>query len=192
MLNIILLGPPGSGKGTQTERLIQKHDFALIAVGALLRKKIAENSPDKALIERYIHHGQLVPDSLTFTLVEQLVREQCATKSLLFDGFPRTILQATFLDDLLATYNTKIDGVIFFDVSHDILRQRLKNRAAIEGRVDDQDINNINTRIRIHEQKSLPIVDYYKAQHKLYRVDGGQNINRVTQVIQSIMDGLRP
>ncbi|WP_243517122.1 MULTISPECIES: adenylate kinase [unclassified Candidatus Cardinium] len=190
MFNIILVGPPGSGKGTQAERLIQKYGFISIALGALLRQEMAENGPNKKLIESYINSGQLVPDSLSLQLITQLVEAQPTDGLLLFDGFPRTLAQATFLDNFLTEYQSKIDGVIFLDVSSEHLLKRLKHRATIEARSDDQDDSKIKTRMQIYQEETLPILNYYKAQEKLHCVNGLQDVDQVTQAIEAIMDRL--
>ncbi|MCT4696913.1 MAG: adenylate kinase [Candidatus Cardinium sp.] len=192
MFNIILVGPPGSGKGTQAKRMIQKYGFIPIALGALLRQQMVENGTNKRLIEPYINSGQLVPDHLSFELVKQLVQAQPADASFLFDGFPRTLAQVTFLTHFLKQCNAQIDGVIFLDVPHEVLLKRLKNRAAIESRPDDQDNNKIKTRMQIYEQETLPMVNHYKSEGKLYSIDGTKDVDAVTQSIESIMDRLRP
>jgi adenylate kinase len=190
MVNIILLGPPGSGKGTQAQRLIQKYNFAPIAVGVLLRKQVEEDAPDKSLIAECINNGRLVPDDLTFKLVEQLVQAQYPTQALLFDGFPRTVSQAVFLDNLMNKYHTSIGATIFLEVPHESLLQRLKSRALIEEREDDQDISKIKVRMKIYQQETLPIVNYYQSQNKLYRVDGLQRVEQVERSIHAIMNSL--
>ncbi|WP_342265745.1 adenylate kinase [Cardinium endosymbiont of Philonthus spinipes] len=192
MFNIILVGPPGSGKGTQAERMVQKYRFIPIALGALLRQQMAENGANKSLIEGYINSGQLVPDHLSFELATQLVQAHPSDTSFLFDGFPRTIAQVTFLEHFLKQCHAQIDGVIFLDVPRNILIQRLKNRATIEERPDDQDDIKIKTRMRIYEEETLPIVHYYKSQGKLHSIDGTQNVDTVTKAIETIIDGLRP
>ncbi len=190
MFNIILVGPPGSGKGTQAQRMVQKYRFIPIGLGALLRQQIAENGPNKVLIEGCINTGQLIPDSLSFQLVTQLVQAYPSDASFLFDGFPRTLDQVTFLDNFLSQFHSKIDGVIFLDVSNEILLKRLKHRATIEERPDDQDDSKIKTRMQIYARETLPLVSYYKAQGKLYSIDGAQDIDSVTKAIETIMDRL--
>lgn len=190
MLNIILVGPPGSGKGTQAERIIQKYGFKTIALGALLRQQVAENGANKVRIERYINSGQLIPDSLSFELVSELIGASPSTTSLLFDGFPRTIAQAIFLDNSLQEYHAKIDAVIFLEVSNQLLLQRLKHRATMQARDDDQDEHKIQTRMQIYQEETLPILKYYQAQNKLHTIDGTRDVDQVTTAIQTIIDGL--
>ncbi|CCM10058.1 Adenylate kinase [Cardinium endosymbiont cEper1 of Encarsia pergandiella] len=191
MLNIILVGPPGSGKGTQAERMIQKYGFISIALGALLRQQIAENGANKSRIEAYINNGQLVPDDISFQIIRELIETKPSDESLLLDGFPRTIVQATFLDNCLVSYHAKIDGVILLDVPNVHLLKRLRERATIEARPDDQDDDKIKARMHIYQQKTLPMLNYYQHQNKLYRVDGTQAIDEVTKAIETIIDRLK-
>lgn len=189
--HIILLGPPGSGKGTQAKRLVERYHYLPIAIGTLLREQIAQNTPDKATLERYINQGQLVPSELSFKFVKQQIEQHIATHTLLLDGFPRTLPQISLLDDLLEQYQAKIGLVIFLEVNRETtLLQRLKKRSSIEGRLDDQDEEKIKTRMAIYQQQTLPIVNLYNAQQKLYRVDGEQTADQVTQAINAIMDRL--
>jgi len=190
MLNIILVGPPGSGKGTQAERMIQKYGFISIGLGALLRQQIAENGANKARIEQYMNNGQLVPCDISFQIIRELIQEKSSDASLLFDGFPRTIVQATFLDNCLVSYHAKIDGVIFLDVPNVHLLKRLRRRATIESRTDDQDDRKIKARINVYQQETLPMLNYYQDQNKLYPVDGTQAIDEVTKAIETIIDRL--
>ncbi|MGI2261761.1 adenylate kinase [Candidatus Cardinium hertigii] len=191
MLNIILVGPPGSGKGTQAEQMIQKYGFISIALGALLRQQIAENGANKAHIEAYINNGQLVPDDISFQIIRELIQTKPSDASLLFDGFPRTIVQVTFLDNCLVSYHAKIDGVILLDVPNVHLLKRLRQRSTIEARPDDQDDDKIKARMHIYQQETLPMLNYYQHQNKLYRVDGTQAIDEVTKAIENIIDRLK-
>ena len=190
MVHIILLGPPGSGKGTQTRRLVQAYHFAPISVGEILREQIVNNTQYKSIIERYVNYGQLAPNDIVFNLVEQLIQKYHATHSLVFDGFPRTRVQVTMLNDLLLKYQIELDGIIFLEVAYVTLFQRLKQRAILEKRVDDQEESRIQTRIDIYAKETLPIVNYYQDSGKLYRVDGAQMVDQVTIAINSIVDQL--
>lgn len=190
MHNIILLGPPGSGKGTQAKYLIQKHGFLSIALGELLRKQIAEESIHKKVIEQYIHDGHLVPDSLSCMLVTDLLKTHLSTQSILFDGFPRTLKQAIFLNDFLETYHVGIDAVLFLDVQESYLMKRLQERAMKENRSDDQDKKKIQTRMQTYQKETIPLINYYQEQGKLYCLDGNQSMEQITQAIEEIIASL--
>ena len=188
--NIVLYGPPGSGKGTQAEKLVRKYNFVSIALGVLLRKKIEENPVSNQLIAHYINNGELVPDIFSFELIEKLIHEQPHDASLIFDGFPRTIQQSIFLDNLLSKYSIQIDAVIFLDVPEEDLLKRLQDRSVAEGRLDDQDERYIQKRMNIYKKETLPITTYYKDQNKLYKIYGSRNKDEITQKIEIIINGL--
>ena len=190
MAHIILFGPPGCGKGTQAKKLTIKYNFVCMALGDLLRKQISESALHKTTIEHYIRHGQLVPDNLSFKVVEEFIQKQAPGASFLFDGFPRNITQATFLDNLLAPYDTQIEAAIFLDVEKKYLLERLQSRAIKEGRLDDQDLYTIQTRMDLYEQETLPAVNYYERINKLYKVDGMRDSDQVTEAIEEIINGL--
>ena len=188
MHNIVFLGAPGSGKGTQIEKL-KKYNFTIIALGALLREQVAQNTIYKPLIEQDLNNGKMVPDSITFQLAQSLIENQLPHSSFLFDGFPRTMAQALFLTDLLKKHHTQIDLVLFLDVPKEKLLQRIKKRA-IQGRADDQDEEKIKTRMHIYEQETLPLIHYYQQQNLLHRINGDNPIDKIAQEIQIIIDNL--
>lgn len=190
MHNIILLGPPGSGKGTQAKYLIQKHGFLSIALGELLRKQIEEESIHKKVIEQYVHDGHLVPDSLSCKLVADLLQTHLPTQSVLFDGFPRTLKQAVFLSDFLAAYHVGIDAVLFLDVQEPHLIKRLQARAMKENRSDDQDEEKIQTRMQTYRKETAPLINYYQEQGKLYCLDGNQSTEQIMQTIEGVIANL--
>ena len=190
MPNIILFGPPGSGKGTQSERLIKKYQLVSIAPGMLLREHIHKGTLFKSKIEQYINHGHLVPDELTITLVEEQIKENEGGRGFLFDGFPRTLAQARYLDEALPKWKQQIDHVMFLDVPEDVLLKRIKKRAVISGRLDDQDSEKVARRMQLYMDESLPIVSYYKEQRKLSILNGLESIDAIFKHIASIIDGL--
>lgn len=190
MHNIVLLGAPGSGKGTQAKRLVQRYGFRWIALGELLRKQVAEASIHKPLIERYIDHGHLVPDSISFGLIAELVQAHVGAQSLLFDGFPRTLQQAVFLNHCLAAHRAQIDATVFLDVQETHLIQRLQERAAKEKRADDQDIQKIRTRMQTYQKETFPLIAYYQNQGKLHHLNGNEAEEKITPAIEAIVNGL--
>lgn len=184
--NIVFIGPPGSGKGTQIEKL-KKYDFTVLALGQILREHVANDTIYKPLIESYMRSGHMVPDDITFKLTEELINKRRPGTSLLFDGLPRTIEQDHLLTALLKKYNEQIDRVIFLDVPKDILIQRIKQRA-IYGRIDDQDDEKIATRMHTYQERTLPLIEYYQNKYPIHRIDGSRSIEEIGQEIKELLD----
>jgi len=154
-----------------------------------LRKEIIEDSPHKTIIQSYINKGQLVPNRVALELIKKSIQQK-GHIPLLFDGFPRNIQQAMFLDELLLEQNKQIDAAIFLDVPKQNLIKRLKDRASKEGRIDDQDENTVQARMAIYEQETLPIIDYYQIKNKLYKVNGTGDTDEITKTIEVIINSL--
>jgi len=193
MLNIILFGPPGAGKGTQSEKLIQQYQLIHIAPGDLLREQISRKTALGNQVAQYINEGKLAPDAL----VVDVVAEQLAASNehgFLFDGFPRTAAQAAILHKKLAAHNLQIDAAFLLEVPETELRKRLQVRAKLAGRVDDQDDAKIDTRMRVYNNETFPVTQYYDQQSKLFKIDGTGGINeifgRITTVLNSLSHSL--
>ena len=144
MLNIVLFGPPGAGKGTQSAKIIESHSLVHIATGDLFRKHMGENTDLGKLAKSYMDAGNLVPDEVVIGMVEDKIQENLQVSGFIFDGFPRTVNQADALDKMLEKHGLSISGMVALEVPEDELRVRIKERAKTSGRVDDQDDEKIN------------------------------------------------
>lgn len=179
MLNIVLFGPPGAGKGTQSEKLIQKYQFLHIATGDLFRKHLGEGTALGNLAKNYMNAGQLVPDEVVISMVEDKLKSIGKVPGVIFDGFPRTVAQAQALDAMLAKYGMSIGGMVALEVPDDELRARIKERGKTSGRADDQDDAKINTRIQVYHNETKPVADYYQKQGKYARINGVGSIEGI-------------
>lgn len=188
MFNIVLFGPPGAGKGTQSELMIKKYKLTHISTGELLRKHMCEGTPLGQIAQKYIDEGKLVPDDLVIEMVGLKMGEVKNTRGFILDGFPRTVKQATVLDALLTGRNLKINIMIALKVDSEELVTRLLARGKTSGRSDDQDIERINTRIKVYEKETLPVMDYYDQQGKFYPVNGVGSIEEIFKDICEILD----
>jgi len=190
MLNIILFGPPGSGKGTQAEKLIAKYNLIHIATGDLLRNEIKNQTPLGLEAKKLIDEGLLVPDEVVIGMISSKVDESQGkkTKGLLFDGFPRTVPQAKALDKLLALRNIEITALLALEVSEEELTRRILNRGKTSGRSDDTDVSVIKQRIEEYQTKTAPIADYYAKQNKFVAVKGEGSIEEIFKFLCVEMD----
>ena len=166
-MRLVLLGPPGAGKGTQAQKLSDKLGVPQISTGDLFRKNISEGTELGVEAKRYLDAGDLVPSSLTNALVEDRIGQPDATDGFILDGYPRSVEQAKALDDMLTKHNTKLDAVLEFAVSEDELFKRLKAR----GRADDtEDV--IHNRMQVYRDETEPLLEYYASQQPADRRRG--------------------
>lgn len=180
MLNIVLFGPPGAGKGTQSQRLIEKYNLVHLSTGDIFRANIGGNTELGKLAKSYIDKGQLVPDEVTIDMLKSEVKKHPDTKGFIFDGFPRTQAQASALDSLMNDLNSSITGMIALDVPEDELKQRLKKRAEDSGRTDDADPKVIANRIEVYKNETAPVKSFYKKQDKFHSINGLGSIQEIT------------
>src|SRR6185437_15270368 len=162
MFNLILFGPPGSGKGTQSERLMSKYGLKHLSTGDLLRIEKAAKTPLGLAAQSYIEKGQLVPDEVVIEMISSALDNNPHANGFLFDGFPRTTAQAEALDKLLIQKGTSIAVVLALQVSEEELVKRLLNRGLTSGRADDKDESTIRSRFLEYEKKTAAVADYYK------------------------------
>ena len=187
MLNIILFGPPGAGKGTQAELLIQSFGLKHISTGDLLRNEIAAGTDLGKEASSYMDKGELVPDVVVIGMIKSKLDAHKHAKGFIFDGFPRTVEQAVALDNLLNTYNMPICGMLSLEVEKPELICRLLNRGKNSGRSDDQDKSVIENRINVYHEKTSPLIEYYKKQGKHFGIQGTGTIEDISVRIKKVM-----
>ena len=188
MVNIVLFGPPGAGKGTQSESIIRKYQLVHISTGDLFRKHLKEGSPLGKLAQKYMDEGNLVPDQVVIDMVDDKIKNDGKVNGYIFDGFPRTVAQAEALDKLMNGKNTPISCMIALEVSKEELIKRLLNRGLTSGRADDQDQAKINTRIQVYLNETLPVAKYYENQGKFNSIEGIGSIDSIFTNICRVID----
>lgn len=188
MLNIILFGKPGSGKGTQAEFIKEKYELVHISTGDLFRQNIKNQTELGKLAQKYMNNGDLVPDTVTIGMLKSEVESNIDANGFLFDGFPRTVDQAVSLDKFLDKKNLRIDLTIAIDVKEEILIERILNRGLTSGRKDDQDKIKIKNRFDEYNSKTSLLEDYYKNQNKFKIIDGYGNIEEITKRLYNQID----
>ena len=188
MLNIVLFGPPGSGKGTQSENLIAKYDLVHLSTGDIFRANIGGGTELGILAKGYMDGGNLVPDEVTIKMLASEVEKNPEAKGFIFDGFPRTSPQAQALDDLLTSMGTSITCMLSLEVSEDELKTRLIKRAQTSGRKDDADPEIIQNRINVYNTETAPVADFYKAQDKFHGIVGTGSIEEIADRLFASVD----
>jgi adenylate kinase len=179
MFNLILFGPPGSGKGTQSERLISKYGLKHLSTGDLLRSEISGQTPLGLAAKSYMDKGQLVPDEVVIEMISSALDNNPQAHGFLFDGFPRTTAQAEALDKLLAQKGTSIAIVLALQVSQQELVKRLLNRGLTSGRSDDVNEEIIAARIAEYEKKTAAVADHYRKYDKVVYIHGEGDVDEI-------------
>jgi adenylate kinase len=191
MINLILFGPPGSGKGTQAEKLVQKYRLVHISTGDLFRYEMNHNTPLGQKAKEYIAQGGLVPDEVTIGMLRNKVEAHPRSAGFIFDGFPRTIPQAQALDALLREKNTAVSALIALQVDDQEIVERIRQRGATSGRTDDNDEQVIRNRIAVYKNETSPVYDYYARQGVSHRVNGIGSILAIFRRLCRIINTLQ-
>ena len=191
MLNIVLFGPPGAGKGTQSERLIEKFKLIHLSTGDIFRANLKNETSLGELARTYMDKGQLVPDEVTIEMLKAEVLKHSSPIGFIFDGFPRTNAQAIALDELLTSLDTEISIMLALEVEEEELKKRLLARAEQSGRADDADPAIIENRIAIYNKDTAPVKTYYQGQNKFTSIQGTGNIDEITQRIFNALENLQ-
>lgn len=190
MIHLILFGPPGAGKGTQSKTLIDKYHLIHLSTGDMLRGHLAAQTALGKEAAHYVNQGLLVPDQVVIDMIKDQIESNPNAHGFIYDGFPRTIEQAAKLDELLATRGQQINLMIALDLPDSLIHGRMRKRAEVENRTDDADDQVIATRIATYHQKTKPLLDYYNAQNKCKMVDGAPSIDEVGLAICHIVDSI--
>ena len=190
MLNLILFGPPGAGKGTQAEYLINSYLLTHLSTGDLLRSELAAKTVLGLEAKKYMEKGELVPDAVVIGMIKSKLLSNTKTKGFVFDGFPRTVEQAQALDALLNGNGTPVSGMLSLEVEKPELVARLLNRGISSGRLDDQDQSVIENRINVYNEKTTPLIKYYEAQGKHFGINGMGTIEEIAGRLKAVVDDI--
>jgi adenylate kinase len=187
MLNIALFGPPGAGKGTQSKLLLEKYNLTYISTGDMLREEIANQTDLGSEAKSIIEKGGLVPDEIIVQIIEKKVTMNLTSRGILFDGFPRTVVQAYILEGLLLKMNTKLTCMLSLEVPHDELVGRLLERAVLSGRSDDT-IDVIKYRMQEYEDKTKPVINFYQEKGKYFPINGVGSVDDIFKMLCETID----
>ena len=191
MTNLVLFGPPGSGKGTQAAFLIEKYGLIHISTGDLFRYEMSHDTPLGQEAKAYMAKGELVPDSVTIGMLRNKVEKHPNAKGFIFDGFPRTIPQAEALDALLISMDTAVSGLLSLEVGDAEIVQRILKRGETSGRADDNDEATVRKRIAVYKSETTPVFDYYAAQGKSHTINGLGSIEEIAGRLSAAVDSLQ-
>ena len=188
MLNLVLFGPPGAGKGTQSKKLIEKYDLIHLSTGDLLRVEKAQGTALGLEADKLMKEGKLVPDEVVIGMISNKLDTNKDAEGFIFDGFPRTVAQAEALDSLLESKGSSISGMIALEVDDDELERRLLERGKESGRPDDANPEVTRKRIKEYNDKTAPVAGFYKKQDKFKSINGIGSIDQIYGAIDAVIE----
>ena len=189
-MNIVIFGPPGAGKGTQSHLMVKKYELYQLSTGELLRKEIKDNTKLGQQISSIINDGNLVSDKIVDDLIEKYISKKTYKNRLIFDGYPRNLIQARNLDYLLSKFGQKIDVALKLTVNLETIKKRILERQSLEKRTDDKEIIAIK-RFKNYENNIKPVIDFYKQSNLLKVVNGEASISEISNEISGIIEGIK-
>ncbi|ANQ50185.1 adenylate kinase [Flammeovirga yaeyamensis] len=179
MINLVLFGPPGAGKGTQSDKIKAKYELTHLSTGDLLRGEIAAGTPLGLKAKELMDQGQLVPDEVVIGMIDSKIKEFKTGNGFIFDGFPRTVAQAEALDQLMASNDIAISGMVALEVDEEELTKRILKRGETSGRTDDQNEDLIRNRVQEYNNKTAPVANFYEGQGKFKSINGVGTIEEI-------------
>ncbi|MBX9852917.1 MAG: adenylate kinase [Cytophagaceae bacterium] len=188
MLNIVLFGPPGAGKGTQSEKLIKKYNLIHLSTGDLLRAEMSAQTELGQSAKKFIESGLLVPDEVVIGMIDNKIKANKSANGFIFDGFPRTVPQAGSLDQMMKLNGMEINGMIGLGVDEEELAKRIQIRSQTSNRADDKDPDVIRRRIAEYNKSTAPVADFYAKKKKYFEVNGMNDIDKVFADICKVVD----
>lgn len=192
MLNLVLFGPPGAGKGTQSQKLIARYNLVHLSTGDLLRAQIAQGTELGLRAKQLMDEGLLVPDEVVIGMIDSALNANKEAAGFIFDGFPRTVPQAQSLDHLLGQHNTQVSCMVALEVDEEELVKRLLERGKTSGRPDDQDVTKIRKRVTVYNTETAQVAGYYAEQQKFHALNGIGAIDDIFGQICAIIDRHQP
>jgi len=190
MLNVVIFGPPGSGKGTQSQKIAEKFNLAHVSTGDLCRQAIHNNTHEGVIAKSFIDRGELVPDDTIIDMLDGFLEKLPAGKGMIFDGFPRTVAQAKALINIMKEHGTKVSVLLNLEVERDELMSRILKRGETSGRSDDN-IETVNKRLEVYDEMTLPVIEFYR-QLRLYKpINGVGDIDEIFGRISDVLNDLK-
>lgn len=191
MLNILLFGPPGAGKGTQADLLKEKYNLLHMSTGEVIRDMIARKTELGLEAQRQMEGGKLASDEIVCKIIADFVQQNSESSGILFDGFPRTTAQAEKFDEILTPVGEEVTAMVAMQIPDEVVIERIMGRAKVSGRADYMSLDTIKGRINTYKSQTAVVADYYKAQGKYFEVDGTRSIEEVYQSICDVLEGLK-